>query len=158
MSSIRCSVCDNGFLRATIDRLLDEKMSFVGIERYAGEAGIDISADVVSRHARHYKPDPEKPKGTPKRDFAIVIRDRAMEMVDRGELALDNKNLVPGINAGLKAQSIIDGREKAKTKQQSAELAWAIINMLGGTQPAPLALDDGLTIDGDYEEVDGVSD
>jgi hypothetical protein len=150
-----CKVCDNPLLRKMVDPLLDEQMSYAGISRYAADAGIDLSADVIARHAKHYEPPPEKPKGTPKRDFAILIRDKAYEEVENGGLTLDNKNLVPGINAGLKAQGIIDGREKVKSKQANAELAFAIIAMLGGGQPEPLQIEDGNTIDGEYEDLDG---
>lgn len=158
MSTIRCTICKNAFLRATVDRLLDEKMTYAGIERYAGEAGIDLTADVVSRHAKHYAPPPVKPPNTSKRDFAIIIRDKAMEQLEKGELDLSSKDTVPGINAGLKAQALLDQREKQKSKQQNAELAFAIIAMLGGTQPAVPMIEDGLTIEGDYEELDGETD
>ncbi len=154
-TTVRCIVCKDPFKRAVVDRLLDDRMSYAGIERYANENNVPLTADVVSRHAKHYAPPPERPKGTPKRDFAIVIRDKALAQVDNGLLDLTDKDTVPGINAGLKAQSILDQREKQKTKQQSAELAFAIIEMLGGRAPAPLQIEDGLTIDGDYEEVDG---
>jgi hypothetical protein len=158
MTTNRCTICKNPFMRAAIDRLLDDKMSYAGIARYASESNYPVDPKMVSRHAEHYAPPPEKPLKTPKRDFAIVIRDKALEMVDTGSLALDNKNLVPGIQAGLKAQSILDQREKQKTKQQSAELAYAIIEMLGGGRPQVPQIEDGLTIEGDYEEVDGEAD
>ena len=149
-----CTICKNAFLRATVDRLLDEKMSFAGISRYAAEADVTIASEVISRHSKHYKPDPVREKGTPKRDFAILIRDRAYDGVESGELGLNNPKLVPGVNAGLKAQAILDGRDRVKTKQQSADLAFAILRMLGGNTE-PLAIEDGMTIDGDYEVVDG---
>lgn len=152
--AVRCTVCKNSFLRATIDRLLDEKMTYAGISRYAGEAGIDVKPEVVSRHAEHYAPPPEREKGTSKRDFAILIRDQAYTQVENGALDLTDAKLVPGINAGLKAQSILDQREKQKTKQQSAELAFAIIQMLSGSAPEPKQLEDGMTIEGEYAEVD----
>lgn len=154
-TKIRCTICANPFVRATVDRLLDDKMTFAGISRYSAEAGITLDPEVISRHAKHYAPPPERPKGSSKRDFAIVIRDKALKMIDDGSLALDHKDLVPGINAGLKAQAILDQREKAKSKQQSAELAFAIIQMLGGQGAQTLRLDDGMTIEGEYEVADG---
>lgn len=158
--TVRCKVCNNAFLRATVDRLLDEKMTYAGIERYAGEAGIDLTADVVSRHAKHYAPPPTREKGTSKSDFAIIIRDKAVAAVkdkDPESLLTLGKEYSPFINSGLKAQAILDSREKQKTKQQSAELAYAIISMLGGGRP-PMQIEDGLTIEGEYEEVDGGTD
>lgn len=157
--SVRCTICKNAFLRATVDRLLDEKMTYTGISRYAGEAGIAVNADVVSRHAEHYAPPPERAKGTSKRDFAILIRDQAFNEVENGTLGLSDPKTVPGINAGLKAQAILDQREKQKSKQQSAELAFAIIQMLSGNAPQAPQLEDGLTIEGDYEDItDGIPD
>ena len=149
-----CSVCDNPVLRRLIDPLLDEAMSFVGISRYAADAGITLNPDVISRHRQHYKEDLKRAPGTPKRDFAILIRDKAYDSVETGRLSLENKDLVPGINAGLKAQGIIDGREKQKSKQANAELAFAIIAMLGGGNPEPLQIEDGKTVEGEFSEVE----
>lgn len=150
---MRCKICNNGFLRATVDRLLDEKMTHVGIQRYASDAGIDITSDIISRHSKHYQPPPEKVAGRSNRDFAIIIRDKALDQVDRGTLKLEDKSTVPGINAGLRAQAILDQREVRKTQQQSAELAYAIIRMLGGGGEPPAQLGDGRTIEGEYEDV-----
>jgi len=156
MKQPQCSICKNAFLPRFIDPLLDEGMSYIGISRLiASDLKMEVSSEVIGRHAKHYKPPPEREKGMPKRDFAVLIRDKAYEEVEKGRLTLDNKNLVPGINAGLKAQGIIDGREKVKSKQANAELAFAIIAMLGGGQPAPLQIEDGNTIDGEYEDLDG---
>jgi hypothetical protein len=99
-------------------------------------------------------PTPMQAKVLPKgKDLAILLRDRylvvAEEMTD-GQLL--NKDYAPALAIGLKAQGLVDGREKAKVKTGNAELAFAIIAMLTGARP--LALDDGMTIDGVATEVD----
>lgn len=89
-----------------------------------------------------------------KADVARVLRDRYLEVIHNLEdEELLNKNYAPGLNVALKAQDIIDKRDKAKTKKGNAELAFAIIAMLGGSPP-PLQLDDGNTIEGEATEVD----
>ena len=148
-----CSVCSNPILRKMIDSSLEDGVSGAGVSRYLAEAGATVSAETVNRHKLHYAPPAERPKGTRKLDFAAIVRDKAAEQFESGELDLSDKNLVPGITAGLKAQAIMDGREKMKSKQANAQLAFAIIQMLSGAVE-PLQLDDGLTVEGEYEELD----
>lgn len=154
MKQPRCKVCDSTPLRSMIDPLLDEGMSGRGIERALADIGVSIMDETVLRHKSHYKDTSKPPPRTRKRDFAILVRDKAFDEFEAGRLDLGDKDVVPGINAGLKAQSIIDGREKARSKQGNAELAFAIIQMLGGGQAPVPQLDDGLTIEGEYSEVD----
>ena len=86
-------------------------------------------------------------------DLATVLRNRYLEIV--GEMTdadLLNKDFASAVSLGLKAQGQIDAREKAKSKQGTAEQAFAIIAMLRGEMP-PKMLDDGLTVEGAFEEV-----
>jgi hypothetical protein len=153
---IRCSICANPLARKTIDGGLDEGMTAAGISRMLEGIGATVSQDVINRHRKHYRDgQPERPKGTSKTDFAIVVRDRAADMFESEDLDLRNKDHVAGINSGLKAQAILDAREKVKAKQGNAELAFAIIGMLTGQAP-PAQLEDGNTIEGEAVEVDGV--
>lgn len=154
--SPRCTVCANPILRKAVDGALGEKMSGAGISRYLEQMGASVSVDIINRHKQHYAPDLERPKGTRKHDFAVLVRDRAAEQFEAGQLDLSDKGTVAGIGAGLKAQAILDKREAVKQKIGGAELARAIIEMLSGSGPqTPLALDDGMTIDGEAVEVDG---
>lgn len=150
----KCTICSNAGLRKVIDGNLNEGMTGVGVSRAMDGIGVSVTPEVVNRHKQHYKPEQEREKGTRKRDFAIMVRDTYADLMEEGKLDPLNKEHAPGISAGLKAQSLLDGREKQKSKQANAELAFAIIQMLqGGAQP--LLLDDGNTIEGEYEVVDG---
>jgi len=127
-------------------------MTGAGISRSMADLGLTVTAETINRHKTHYAPAPERPKGTPKKDFAIIVRNKALEQFENEDLDLTNKDHAPGINAGLKAQALIDGREKQKSKQANAQLAFAIIQMLQGGVPDPLLLDDG-NIEGEFAEV-----
>ncbi len=170
--SVRCTICDNPVRAQIVNPLLDQKMTSVGIERYAAEAGIKITADVINRHKKHYKAEYVRPPGTSKRDAAIIIKNRVLDALERvedrpgqwigegedrtwvpGSSILD-KDLQPALRTALDAQKTEDAREKAKQGKGTAELAFAIIAMLEG-RPPMLALDDGMTIDGEAVEVDG---
>lgn len=87
-------------------------------------------------------------------DFATLVRDKAMRAVEAmpDELILD-KGFSSGINTALKAQGLLDKREQARSKQQNAELAFAILALIG-ERPAPLQLEDGLTVEGTAVEVE----
>jgi hypothetical protein len=87
-------------------------------------------------------------------DLAKLMHDRMLAIVaGMDDERLLNKDYAPSINLGLKARGILDAREKAKSKTGTAELAFAIIAMLSGQQPT-LVIDDGRTIEGDFEEVE----
>ena len=134
-----------------IDGALTDGVTGAGVSRYLADMGADVSPETVNRHKQHYQPPAEREKGTRKADFAVLVRDKAIEQFENGEITLADKDYVPGINAGLKAQALIDGREKVKSKQANAQLAFAIIQMLQGGET--LQIEDGLTIEGDFEVV-----
>jgi hypothetical protein len=86
-------------------------------------------------------------------DLAKLLRDRfhvIINAMDDSELL--DKDFAPSLTLGLKAQSALDSREKVKAQSGTAELGRAILEMLAG-RVAPLALDDGLTIEGEATEV-----
>lgn len=150
---MKCSTCALPAVRRFVDASPD--MTAAALSRQAAEVGMDISTERILNHRKHLAAEPPvRPKYERKVDFAIKVRDRAADMFDNEQLDLSNKDHVPGISAGLKAQSLLDGREKAKARQGTAELAFAIIAMLTGAQPAALEIEDGLTIEGDAVEVD----
>ncbi len=124
-------------------------MSYTGISRYAGEAGVEVSPDVISRHASH-RPPPERPKGTLKRDFATLVRERAAEQFESGELDLTERNHAAGIAAGLKAQAIIDKREVVNKKHTQADALVALMAALRGeghrALPDPVAPPDAIDV------------
>lgn len=100
---------------------------------------------------------PKRPMPTVKRrDLAELVAAIAVEGVESGALDLSNKDHVPGITAGLKAQAILDSREKLKAKTgQTLELLAGLRAILSGEfAPPPRQLEDGLTVEGEYEPVD----
>jgi hypothetical protein len=153
MSGRPCSVCAvpalAGFVNASPD------LTAASLSRQAGDIGMDLSADRILTHRKHVAAEPPKrEKYERKTDFAIKVRDKMYTVVDNleGE-AFTDKSIQPAIANGLKAQAILDSREKVKSKQGNAELAFAILSMLEG-RPIP-QLEDGNTIEGEYEVVDG---
>lgn len=157
--SRRCSICKNDTLRGTIDRALELGLSNAGISRQLADFGATVDPVVIGRHKTHWvKLKPPEMQHT-KRDAAIIIKERLLDALDYrdasdGGLDILDKDLQPALTTALKAQGLQDSREKAKAKTGTAELAFAIIRMLGG-QASIAQLDDGLTIDGEFEEVDG---
>ena len=155
----RCTICRNATLRATIDRGLEIGLSNAGISRQLAEFGAAVEPTVIGRHKTHWvKLKPPEMQHT-KRDAAIIIKEKLLNAIEDREAGPDglnilDKDLQPALTTALKAQGLQDSREKAKAKTGTAELAFAIIRMLGGQAPVA-ALDDGLTIEGDFEEVDG---
>ena len=152
-----CSVCKNPGVRKVVDGYLEEAVTGVGISRALGDLGLALSPEVINRHKTHYAPPVVREKGTRKADFAVIVRDKAITQFESGELDLRDKDLAPGITAGLKAQAILHKREVTRAKSGTAELAWALLGIFGQQTPL-LQLDDGLTIEGETVEVDGSAD
>lgn len=159
MTALRCSICKNPMVRRMVDPMLAEGVTAATISRQFEGIGASVSPDRINNHRRHYRDDqPLAPKGTRKTDLAVLVRDRAIELFESEELDLTNKDHTSGINVGLKAQKVIEDREKEKAKSgRSQELLAALFSIVG-LGPAPLALDDGNTIEGEAVEVDGTPD
>lgn len=145
-------------------------MTATGISRYAQDAGLALTAEVVNRHKRHYKDGrPVVPPGARKRDAAIIIKERVLDALDKVEEEerqsgnetgawVLNKDLQPALRTALAAQNTEDTREKSRATKGTAEVAFAIIAMLrGDATPQPMAIDDGMTLDGEYEELNGAA-
>lgn len=102
-------------------------------------------------------PPPPVPQMT-QDDLAKLMHDRILKIVDSmDDERLLNKDYAASINLGLKARTILDAREKTKAKTGTAELAFAIIRMLGGQEPVK-QIEDGMTIEGNFEELDEKDD
>lgn len=155
--TVRCSICKAGL---SVVRFVDAspELSAAALHRQAATVGMNLSPERIGTHRRHRQEELPAKVAKTKRDFAILVRDKASDQFEAGHLDLTDKDTVPGITAGLKAQGIIDAREKQKAKQGNAELAFAIIAMLSGVSQPPLALDDGLTIEGTATEVEDDGD
>lgn len=155
MTTLRCSICKNPTARKFIDGGLDSGLSAAAIARQIEGIGGSIDPDLISRHRKHYADGRADPIAKTGRDLAILVRDRAVEQFENEELDLRVKDHAAGITAGLKAQSILDSREKQKQKNAMAELGRGLLAMMLGGQPVPVAaLEDGNTIEGEAVEVD----
>lgn len=99
---------------------------------------------------------PRRPMPTVKRrDLAELVAAIAYDGVEDGTLDLTNKDHVPGITAGLRAQVILDSREKLKAKTgQTLELLSGLRAILSGDIAPPRQLEDGNTFEGEAVEVD----
>jgi len=175
MSGRPCTICANTTLRGTIDRSLELNITAAGISRQLAEFGATVSPEVINRHKQHYVPVVSKEQRQTKRDAAAIIKGRVLDALDAridrvgqwvGEGAdrvwlpasdILDKDLQPALNTALGAQKIEDAREKVKSKQGNAELAFAILRMLSGDSfPVTLTnqqLEDGITIEGYAEEI-----
>jgi hypothetical protein len=90
----------------------------------------------------------------PEKDLAALVRDRVHSMVqDMPDARLWDKDLMPTLNTGLKAEAIIDKRKAlaAKTGVDAMQLYAGLMQMLHGT-PVPKQLEDGNTVEGVYVE------
>jgi hypothetical protein len=144
---------------------LNRGLSNAGIAASIESLGGKLDPDVVGRHkARHWtKPvAPDAPKPT-SRDLAVIMRDKVAEAVEDMEpeaLLYMGKDLAPMVGKGLQAQAILDKREATNKKLGIAAGALSLQAWLAGLREAPVPadlaeLDDGNTVEGDFEELDG---
>jgi hypothetical protein len=167
-NTVRCSICKAGI---SVARYVDASadLSAAALSRQAAAVGMDLSTDRIATHRKHRAEEEPARIAKNGKDFAVLMRDRIADAVEQlkpeeredGSQGLDPilmKDLQPAINSGLKAQAILDSREKAAAKKGNAELAFAIIAMLTGHGGPVPALEDGMTIEGTAVEVDDEAD
>jgi hypothetical protein len=172
----RCTVCNSEGLRVFVNAQLDKGLTAAAISRGLAAVGGSLDPDVISRHrTNHWKaPEPDGPAPKP-RDLAIMLRDKVADavaalpaprppeydddgkLVTPGSIPILDKDFAPALGAGLKAQGLIDKRDQAKQKLGLAAGYLGLQLLLRGVQepPAvPVLLDDGNTVEGDFEPVD----
>jgi hypothetical protein len=156
-----------------VEHSYEADISNAGISRQLAEFSDNPpSPEVLGRHRKHYVPVIPKEQRQTKRDAAAIIKGRVLDALEArpdragqwvGEGAdktwlpasdILDKDLQPALNTALGAQKIEDAREKVKSKQGSAELAFAIIGMIAGKSLPVLELEDGLTIEGEFHDDD----
>ena len=150
--SLGCMVCDDKAACAVIDELLEKSFTYAYVARVMTLRGFSITAPTIGRHDKHRGATalPEVVKR--KRDFAIMVRDKAADLLEDDKLDLTNKDTVPGINAGLKAQAALDKREANRPKQGLADVLLALLGALKGEPPKQLT--EGEVIEGSAVEVE----
>ena len=149
-----CRICRNKVRKPGIDASLANGLGNAAISRDQTTTGWEISPELVKGHREHY----EVPLGVAKpRDLAILVRDRTMEAIEDGRLAITDKDLWKNVNPGLKAQSLLDVRaSKTDDRQVAIAFATLLAGGIGGfLAPVALRLEDGNVIDGDAVEVPG---
>lgn len=91
----------------------------------------------------------------PKPDHTLAEAIRARMLAIVGQMTdedLLDKSFAPMLSVGLKAEGLIDKREVAKQKQGTAELAFALIQMVSGVTAVPL-LEPENPLEGEYTDV-----
>jgi hypothetical protein len=122
------------------------------LSRQAESLGMDLSTQRIGTHREHREAETPVGEGIAKRqkDFAVLVREKAIQQLESGELDLTDKDAVPGINAGLKAQALIDKREQAKKNTTQADMLVALLGTLRGDVPM---LEDPSVIEGTAVEI-----
>ena len=156
----RCRVCGNPALRDYVDSALNKGLSNRAIAAGIDAMGGTLDPDVVGRHKKAHWTMPvraEAPTPT-KRDLAIMVQEKVADAIEDmpGEgILLMGKELAPAINAGLKAQAMIDKREAVNKKLGIAAGALSLQMWLAGlsdTKP-PAELDDPNIVEGEAVEL-----
>jgi hypothetical protein len=142
-------VCKTPALAKFVDASPD--LSMAALSRQAGTLGMDLSPERIGTHREHRAAETPVGAGVAKqqRDFAALVREKALQQLESGELDLTDKDAVPGINAGLKAQALIDKREQGQKKQTQAEALVALLAALRGEGhmlPSPVAPLDAIDV------------
>ncbi len=150
-----CKVCKNPVRKAGIDAALASGLSAAQIARDQELTGWKIGGDTIARHREHYAPPPAVVHpGVKGRDLLAVVRDITIEAVESGKLTITDENW-KNVNPGISAQKGLN-LIASKTDDRKLSLALTLI-MAGGVGGfrAPAALiEDGMTVDVAYEEVE----
>lgn len=156
----RCRICAVPALRDYVDGALNKGLTNKGIAAGMEAMGGSLDPETVGRHKTRHWTAPVR-EGAPKptnRDLAIMVRDKvadALEDMPGEGLLLMGKELGPAVNAGLKAQGILDKRDAVNKKLGIAAGALSLQAWLAGlhsVEPPP-ELDDGNTVEGEAVEV-----
>lgn len=159
--AVRCRICGVPALRDYVDGALNKGLSARAVAAGVDAMGGTLDPDVVNRHKRNHWTMPvreDAPRPT-SRDLAIMVRDKVADVVEDTPaegLVLMGKEFGPALNAGLKAQAMLDKREAANKKLGIAAGALSLQMWLAGLgeAPPPPELDDGNTFEGEAVEVE----
>lgn len=160
-------ICDDKAACRAIDEELGKGGSAGYIARLMTLRGFSVTDRTITEHKKHATGAVTPGIAKTRKDFAIMVRDKAAELfekgveidpetgVETGGLSLLNKDHVPGITAGLKAQSELNKQaNKSDDRKTAIALAFILSGASGGGPPEHLQIDDGRTIEGEFEEVE----
>lgn len=155
MGDFSCVICKNASAKRACNDMLRQGITGKGIAETMTFGGFPVTAPTVLSHKKHAAVETQVPATlTNKRDLAHVVRDRVQTMVEEEEIDFLDKNHMAAVNAGLKAESEIN---KQVNKAENRKLD--LVALLSGASrgrlgvPAALLIDDGNTIEGEFEPV-----
>ena len=182
MTDVNCKICKEPERARLIEADWAGGMSAKGIALRMTEAGWPIIAGTVLSHLKKHVPQAATrenvPKGMAKRDASILIQSKILDrweeleagetrkvlVIDKktGEASIEeipfdifDKDIQPALKTALGAQAEIN---KQVNKAENRKLDFvAILSGLSQGKlgvPTTLLIDDGNTIDGDYEVVE----
>lgn len=138
--SLGCKVCDDLVMKETVNIRLRKGQTFAFIARFLTMNGTSVTAETISKHAKHYRDDEiEPPSEKPallKRDLAVLVRDRMYDAIEAMPTdAMLVKDFQPALANAIRAQGAIDKRETKKVGSQTfiLQLAAAMGERLGIT-------------------------
>lgn len=146
----KCPICKQAVTAKLVDTLIAQGTDDATIVATLKSAGVErIGPLSVARHREgclgdsveiaRYSASPKS-----KTDFAAMVRDRAIEGLEAGELAVTTQH-------GLQAQQIIEARE---SKAKDRGLMIALARVLGGMLPPPSVI----VYEGEYEALGSASE
>jgi hypothetical protein len=181
MNEPNCKICRAPNRRRLVEADWADGISAEGIARTMREAGWPLSSATVLKHLKEHTPGAatREPVKAGKRDAAIFLQNRLMDEIERREelvlieeettgekvpdhrrLDILDKDLQPALATILRAQALINTREKAKGPRAGMMLLMLGVSPdgLGPGALAPLELSSGEEdddiIDGEAIEVD----
>lgn len=154
-----CKVCDDKAAALTIDKYLDQGLTFATIARALTLEGFAVGSGVISTHDKHRTKGMKADAKPTKRDASIIIKNKLLDALEQVEQETDpltgeadgsfilSKHIQPALNTALKAQAIEDKREQKKVTQNFwFELAGSMVQVK--------ALPDPTVVEGDFEVIE----
>lgn len=156
MGQYACSICDDRAVCRAVDEELGKGGSGEFVARLMTFRGFKTTAPTINQHKKHAV-NAIAPVAKAPRDFAILVRDKALELFDAEKLDLTKRKHIPGIQVGLRAQSEVNKQvNRSDDRKTAVAIAMILSGASTGGPPEGLQLADGLAIEGEFEEIDPV--
>lgn len=155
MGTYSCGICKDKAACRAVDEELAKGATGEFVARLMTLRGWPTTAPTVNGHRKHAVGAADGViAAKTQRDLARVVRDKALELFDNGDLALTDREHVPGITAGLKAQAELNKQaNKSDDRKTGIAIAMILSGATSGGPPEHLLIGDGNVIDGEYEDL-----